>query len=217
MNIHRLYGPFLSHFRRGRLRTLYRILSLTEKTRVLDIGGSREFWMIARAQGLPVPQVTVINLRPDMQAAAPPRLEWVLGDAGRLPFPDLAFEAAISNSVIEHLGDRTSQERFASEVRRVAGRYFVQTPDRFFPIEPHFMTPFIHWFPPASRRRLLRNFSIWGLVTRPTQDECNAQVSEIRLLSAMQLRTLFPECRILRERFLGLSKSLIAVKAPTAG
>ena len=127
MDIHRLYGPFLSRFRRGRLRTLYRILRLTEKTRVLDIGGSREFWMIARAQGLPLPQVTVVNLRPDIRTAAPLRLEWVLGDAGRLPFSDLAFEAAISNSVIEHIGDRTSQRRFASEVRRVARRYFVQT------------------------------------------------------------------------------------------
>ena len=212
MNIHRLYAPFLSHFRRGRLRTLYETLSLDESTRVLDIGGSRGFWMMARAQGLPVPRVTVINLRSDIRAAAQPRLEWVLGDAKHLPFPDLAFEIAISNSVIEHLGDWKSQQRFASEVRRVARRYFVQTPDLCFPIEPHFITPFMHWFPPACRRKLLRNFSIWGLVTRPTQPECAALVDEIRLLSASQLRTLFPECGIVKERFAGLSKSLIAVK-----
>ena len=215
MNIHQLYAPFLSHFRRGRLKYLYITLNLNENTRVVDIGGSREFWMVARAQGLPIPQVTILNLRSN-NGPAQPRFEWVLGDAKRLPFRDISFEVAISNSVIEHLGDRESQQRFASEVRRVARRYFVQTPDRSFPIEPHFMTPFLHWFSPACRRKLLRNFSVWGLLTRPTQAQCTAQIDEIRLLSASQLQTLFPDCAIVRERFFGLSKSLIAVQGATS-
>ena len=92
----------------------------------------------------------------------------------------------------------------------------MQTPDLFFPIEPHFITPFVHWFPPAWRRKFLRNFSIWGLVTRPTQHACETLVDEIKLLSANQLRTLFPECALTKERFLGLSKSLIAVKGVTS-
>lgn len=95
---------------------------------------------------------------------------------------------------------------------RVGRALWIQTPNRWFPIEPHFLTPFIHWLPKRLRKRLVRNFTVWGLVTRPTIETAHEIVDEIRLLSAKELRELFPGCEIVRERFLGLTKSLIVVR-----
>ena len=126
-----------------------------------------------------------------------PGRRFVRGDARALPFEDDSFSIAYSNSLIEHLhpGDRP---RFAAEVSRVAERYWVQTPNLFFPIEPHVLLPGFQFLPERARHRL------WGLGRPSTEYE------PIELLSALELRDLFPDAVILRERFAGLTKSLIA-------
>lgn len=96
--------------------------------------------------------------------------------------------------------------------RRFGIKYFVQTPNKWFPVEPHLLTPFIHYLPKSLQRRLLRNFTVWGLVTRPTVWECENFLREIRLLGYKEFRRLFPKAEIRRERFLGWTKSLIAIK-----
>jgi hypothetical protein len=83
-------------------------------------------------------------------------------------------------------------------VRRVAGRYFVQTPNRGFPIEPHSLLPLVHLLPPGLGRRLWR----FGVSTDPYESA--------RLLGARELRRLFPDARIVRERFGPMTKSLVA-------
>jgi hypothetical protein len=64
-----------------------------------------------------------------------------------------------------------------------------------------------------ARVRLLRNFTIWGLITRPTREDCQHFVDEVRMLTERDLRRLFPEAEIWHERVLGMSKSLMAVKS----
>jgi SAM-dependent methyltransferase len=123
---------------------------------------------------------------------------FVQADARALPFEDDSFAIAHSSSVIEHL-DPVDRPRFAAELRRVADRYIVQTPNRWFPVEPHVLLPGFQFLPLALRRRLWR----LGVSKDPFQD--------IRLLDAAELRRLFPDAVIVRERFGGLTKSLIAV------
>jgi methyltransferase family protein len=130
--------------------------------------------------------------------------------------PDNSFDLVFSNSLVEHLGDFKSQKLFADEVRRLAPRYFVQTPDRLCPVEPHFVTPFIHWLPRDVQRRLIRNFTFWGLRARPSQSYCDHLSEEIALLSKREMRRLFPDATVLSERFAVVPKSLIAVKAGTS-
>ena len=77
---------------------------------------------------------------------------------------------------------------------------------------PHWLGLFIHWLPPRWQRRLARNLTVWGLVNRPTQEQVDALVDEYRLLSYREMRELFPDCEIRRERFLGLTKSYVAVR-----
>jgi Methyltransferase domain len=94
----------------------------------------------------------------DRFAAAFPQVAVVQADGRELPFADGEFDLGFSNAVIEHVaGGRSEQRRFVEELCRVAARVFVTTPNRWFPIDPHSLLPFVHWLPEgAPRRALLR-------------------------------------------------------------
>jgi Methyltransferase domain len=147
----------------------------------------------------------------------PVRQKLVIYDGSKVPFEDNSFDISYSNSVIEHVGDAGAQARFASEVRRLAPRYFVQTPNKWFFIEPHFICLFIHWLPRRLKRHLVRRCSIWGWVTKPDQQQIDSVLAEIRLLTVPEMRRFFPDAEILRERFLGFTKSIIALKGHQRG
>lgn len=193
-------------FRRRRMQFFYRYFQIKPETTVLDVGGREFNWTLMPF----APRVTIFNL--DEQGEAGRKFEWVIGDARDLPFPDGAFDIVYSNSVIEHLGDIADQRKFAAECRRVGHSYFVQTPNRNFPIEPHVLTPFIHWLPKKWQRPLVRNFTVWGWITRPSVERREWFLNTTRMLTKSEFQTLFPEATIKQERFLGLTKSLIALK-----
>ncbi len=211
MDIHALYERIFRLFRPRRLRAFYRLFDIREDTRILDLGGTTYWWRLAAGLGLAAPRVTILNLDPP-PAALPPGVRWVRGDGCALPFRDGSFDVALSNSVIEHLHTSDSQARFAAEIRRVAERWWVQTPDFRFPIEPHYLAPVIHWLPPGLRRHAIRWCTPWGWIARPNASLCASVAREIRLLHRSELGCLFPGSRILVERVLGLPKSLIAAR-----
>jgi hypothetical protein len=91
--------------------------------------------------------VTLLNVFGEAPWPLPPGMTYVCGSALGLPFDDNAFDVAYSNSVIEHVRTWENQVRFAAEIRRVAPRYYVQTPNAAFPIEPHVMGLGIQWLP----------------------------------------------------------------------
>ena len=147
-----------------------------------------------------------------------PRLKQVQGNALALPFAAGDFTVVFSNSVIEHVYTWENQQTFAREVLRLAGptgRFWIQTPARSFFIEPHFLTIGLHWLPKSWQQRLLRWFSLWGLLNRPKPEIIRLWLAEIRLLTEAEMRQLFPGCEIRKEKFLGLwTKSYIAVRRP---
>lgn len=202
------YRPALKYFRSRRMRKFYALFRPSERTTILDVGGLPLTWKL-----LPVtPKVTLLNLE------IPPRPQqgfvWIRGDGRHLPFRDKAFDIVFSNSVIEHIGHPDDQRLFAHEIRRVGRGYWVQTPNFWFPVEPHLLTPFFHWLPKRLQLVLLRNFTVTGWFTRPTAQQCWEFVEGTRLLAARELKELFPDGKILRERLFGLTKSLVAYKSP---
>jgi SAM-dependent methyltransferase len=76
-----------------------------------------------------------------------PKIAAVHYDGSIFPFQDGAFDVIWSNAVLEHVGDRRRQASFLKEIKRVAKRAFVTTPNRYFPIEIHTLTPFLHYLP----------------------------------------------------------------------
>jgi hypothetical protein len=199
----------IRRFRRDRMATFEQTFSLTPQTRILDVGGTALNWSLIPTK----PRIILLNLPTDGEAD-------VVGDGRCLPFPDASFDIVFSNSVIEHIASSDDQQRFADEIRRTGRDYWVQTPDRRFPVEPHLVTPFLHWLPKMLRVAIARRFTIWALLERPSPDRWEFYIrhcaEEVRLLDARELQAMFPDARIIRERFLGLSKSLIAVRTTAA-
>lgn len=151
-------------------------------------------------------------LVPDDTSGFPHNFSFVKGDGRAIPFVDNAFDIVYSNSVIEHLHSWENQVRFAREVMRVSQNIWVQTPAKSFFVEPHLLTPFIHYFPRNWQRRLLRNFTLWGLVVRPSRDTITEFLDEVRLLTFKEMKLLFPGCEIRKEKFLFFTKSFIVVR-----
>lgn len=213
--IYRVYAAVSPRFRKGRMAQLLRFARLSSESRVLDVGGVPWFW-----EGVPLPcRITLLNLRnaAGMEQHAE-RFELVEGDATRLSYADGSFDLVVSNSVIEHVGTWENQRRFAAEVRRVGRRLWIQTPARGFLVEPHLIAPGIHWLPRSAQRRLIRWFTVWGWTVRPSRERVDAFLDEVRLLTYREMRTLFPDCEIRRERVLGWTKSYIAVRdTPSSG
>jgi SAM-dependent methyltransferase len=210
---HRIYDLIFRFTRGRRMAHFEEHMKLTGKEVILDVGGDTTNWHLTQTS----PKVVLFNLNIPSDAVDDDRFAWIQGDATALPYGDGEFELVFSNSVIEHLGNFASQKKFAAECRRTGGRLWIQTPALGFPIEPHYLTPFVHWLPKWMRRRLLRWCSFWGWMTRPSQQKVDEQVAEIRLLSKREMRELFPDCEILVERFCFWPKSYIAVRDEAPG
>lgn len=210
---HEVVSPLLQRFRARRMRELVDLLGLTRETTVLDVGGDPEIWGLSPVR----PAITFLNVYSSSPVPLPAGDSYVQGDARALPFGDRAFDLVYSNSVIEHLGNWPDQRAMASEVRRVGRGYYVQTPNRSFPLEPHFFGLGIQWMPRAVQRRVVPWGTLWGWVTRPTPRQVESQLDEIRLLGRHEVELLFPDAQVRRERFAGLDKSFIAVRRTGAG
>lgn len=211
MSIHRVYQFIFRFTRRRRMRWFEETMGVEDGHRVLDVGGTHLNWGMASRH----PRVVLLNrMTPGQSLDLPANVTYVRGDALQLPYADNSFDIAFSNSVIEHLGTREDQQKFADEIRRVSKAVWVQTPAFCFPLEPHFLAPIVHWLPKGWRRALLRNFTPWGWLQRPSRDDVAAMVEEIHLLRYRQVRELFPDCEILVERFLLWPKSYVVVQRP---
>lgn len=183
------------------------VASLPRPLAVLDVGGTQEFWEKMEFICDDV-AVVLYNLFPIVTTC--PGLSSRQGDARDMhEFGDRAFDIVFSNSVIEHVGSYEQQRQMADEVRRVGQRYCVQTPNRYFPVEPHVLLPFFQFLPFGLRVFILSHFrSPWGWKITSRQEAVN-YLRNIRLLTEKELKSLFPEARIYKEKFLGMTKSFL--------
>jgi SAM-dependent methyltransferase len=194
-------GRTTRRWRERRYRRFLELCQVRPQDRILDVGAGTGS---ALERFNAVNEITAVDIRPRATRwLSGPNVTVQYGDGTRLPFEDGAFPVVFSNSVIEHV-PRELQRSFADEIRRVSERYYVQTPNRFFPIEPHYQLPLVQFLPRRVLFALSRRFNI-GWMRK-------GEWEEIHLLSASDLRSLFPDGEIHRERLLGLTKSLMAVR-----
>lgn len=178
---------------------------------ILDVGGNPMIWLDVGYEG---PVVFLNLVRPDDWPDLPPGCSFVQGDGRSLSFGDNEFGIVFSNSVIEHVGDLEDQRRFASEIRRVGRRYWVQTPNRRFIVEPHVRFPGFQWLPDPVAHAVVATWPFShhrrdGLTTEQAWDA----VRQTRMLTVSEMRELFPEAALWRERAVGLTKSIVAYRA----
>jgi SAM-dependent methyltransferase len=203
------------HFRKARAAHFAALLArIPRPVRILDVGGTEVYWdQVGLKTGLGG-EVVLLNLDPVETRTR--NFVSIVGDACDLSrFPDKSFDLVFSNSVIEHVGALDRQQRMALEVMRVGKRYYVQTPNRHFPIEPHYVLPLFQFYPKWLKVIALRFFALTvnnGRTRRSqlTAQEATVEAKAIELLSGKQFRSLFPGCRIWEERFGPLTKSFVA-------
>ena len=132
-----------------------------------------------------------------------------------LEFKDKSFHLAHSNSVIEHVGEKINRMKFSNEIKRVSDIYYVQTPNYWFPMEPHFMTPFFQFLPESVRITLVQNFALGWFGRAKDFNSAKAIVDSCNLLTKQDLETLFPEAKLYKEKIGFLVKSFVVIQNST--
>jgi ubiquinone/menaquinone biosynthesis C-methylase UbiE len=201
--------PHLSQWLTGRLQKRFhgrraelfrRYLRPSPRDRILDLGGGYGDYfatVVAFRRNVWIADIDERILRRARQHGFRTVL---MATDGTVPFSDGYFDIVHCNSVIEHVVIAAHRRRLASEIRRVGRNWFIQTPNRDFFLEPHTFLPLAQFLPWSWLRLVMRCLGHAGDGSR-----------EWRLLDRRELLSLFPEGKLLRERFWGLTKSLIVV------
>ena len=218
-------ASFGSRMRARRMAPLVGLISRVHeqkgKVSILDVGGRETYWKALPSEFLERHEVsiTILNLPCELTGENSKIFTYAVGDACDMAqYPDHSFDIVHSNSVIEHVGNWDRIKVFAKEVRRIAPHLFVQTPYFWFPIEPHFIMLMHHWLPKPWRAALWMRFNMGQRGRAKNIDEAMSQLDdEPYLLDRRMFRFLFPDCRIIRERFLLFTKSMVALREGTNG
>jgi hypothetical protein len=203
----RALGPLQRRFRRQRAKRIREIFPDIADAHVVDVGGSLRFWHELKDIIRPR-RVQIYNIDTErMEMGHTNEDAWIslhYYDGSHLPFEANAADIVICNSVIEHV-PISLRKALADEIRRVGRSWIVQTPSRSFPIELHFMLPFLHWIPRGIGRQIAR-VSPFAVLARV---DGRKYFDETQLLPLSELRGYFPEGELLVERAAGIPKSNI--------
>jgi hypothetical protein len=139
--IHRIYHVLGGSSRRKRAAKFVALFPEDCCPTIIDLGGSALHpWNELDYRS----RIVLVNLDPNTLRR---ECELIVGDATKTAFPDKSFSLVYSNSLIEHLGTFDRQKCLAREIQRLANQVWCQTPNRWFPIEPHFLTLLLYWLP----------------------------------------------------------------------
>jgi hypothetical protein len=180
---------------------------------IIDVGGTKTYWNILSKEFLAEKNVhiTIVNLpSKDTLPENDGIFTFCVGNGCNLfEFEDNSFHIAHSNSVIEHVGSWENVISFSKELQRIAEKYYLQTPNYWFPIEPHFMCPFLHWLPKSLRVKMISHFDLGTHKKVVNYNEARVEIESYNLLSKREITYLFPDGFLFKERFLFFIKSLI--------
>ncbi|WP_309082656.1 SAM-dependent methyltransferase [Chelativorans sp.] len=196
--------------------------ALAEKgsARILDLGGTEVYWLIGEdfiRQNRHRLTITLVNLERETVRDSV-LFTALVGDAAD---PDLfageQFDLVHSNSVIEHVGGWDRMQQFAANTKRLSKRYYVQTPNYWFPYEPHFRFPGFQYLPARLRTSLVQRYSLGFFPRIDDAEEARHIVEHHTLISTRQMRALFADSKISHEKIFGINKSIIAVRGDRLG
>lgn len=192
-------------YRKKRFEFFLSTLRVKVGLSILDVGGYPYFW---EGSGLEK-NVTILNI--NLPNKHPKPYRWIRGNACKMDMiEDGLYDIVFSNSVLEHVGNFKRQQLMANEIQRVGGKYWIQTPYKHFPIEPHFIFPFYQYLPHGIRRAIALHWPFSYAKFLGLDPIFEAE--HVWLLNRFEMQSLFPDAQIFREKLLGLTKSLIAVR-----
>lgn len=225
LNLNYMANKFLNPESKTSINRNFRIkrfnffLNLLEKynskqpVQILDIGGTENYWESMNFVNDNRVHITLLNL--EQVEINHENFTSIKGDARDLSmYSDNQFDIVYSNSVIEHLFLFENQKRMADEIRRVGICYYVQTPNYYFPIEPHWLFPFFQFLPFNMRVFLTKYFDLGHYKKSNTKEAAILRVEEVKLLTEKEMKILFPEGEVYREKLFGLKKSVTMYNFP---
>ena len=134
-----------------------------------------------------------------------PGLKFMRINALKLPFKENHFDIAFCSAVIEHVGSRLNQEKLIDEALRVSKLLILTTPNKYFPIEFHTLTPFIHWLPGKIFRYFLKY----------TNRGFFAEEKNLNLLSSKDINDILSKkecsCQQSNQKLFGLTSNLVYI------
>jgi hypothetical protein len=200
-------GSVSNKFRKNRFLIIEEIISgLPKPVKILDAGGTLNFWKQMGYAGSREIELTILNL--EHESSIDSNIKFITGDVRDLSrFKDKEFDIVFSNSVIEHVGGTDDRTKMANEIIRAGKIHCVQTPNYYFPFEPHYLFPFFQFLPKFLRIWLLMNFNLGWYSKCRTKSEAEENINSIHLLRKTELLNLFPGTKLIKERFMGLTKS----------
>ena len=210
-----------SNLRRKRFNLFLEILQKINKDdiKIIDLGGTAAYWEnhVSFMEELKKPiTITIVNLlsaEAETTQIGNIKLQFLSGDATNLSdISDNEFDAVYSNSVMEHVGNLNKQLDMAGEIYRIAPHHFVQTPNRYFPVEAHVLLPFWPYWPLSLRGLLVSKKQIAWMAKRPDYITAKAACEQVRLLTPFEMKRVFPKSKIVREKMFWMTKSIIALR-----
>ncbi len=213
----------LRQYTRSRRAKLFRdfVARIPGPLRIVDLGGTVGYW---RAWGLEPGDrfhVTLINNHDAdktqlHERTTLPNLANVMRDACDLTPDDYReYDVIFSNSFIEHLTSREKQVAIARQITACGRPYFIQTPNKYSPVDPHFPRPYVPFFAAYPRRLQARLLTLGALGSgspSPSFDAAMARLGYYHPLSRHDVRELFPNAQIVMERPMGVPMSIVAMQ-----
>ncbi|MCW3088213.1 MAG: methyltransferase type 11 [Sediminibacterium sp.] len=212
---HKTPGSFVNRLRQKRFTLLQdpinQLIKEKGNIRILDIGGELDYWQHIGWKNEHC-LIYLFNLETANRKQDIPGFIHVTGTALDLPYRSGDFDLVFSNSVIEHVGSRKNQQKFAEEVKRVCPRYIIQTPSFWFPLEPHSLLPLFQYIPHKLRAVLIMAFNINYFPKAATYSEAVTVSKSTIMMTEKEFKALFPEAEIYVEKLFGIPKSYTAIK-----
>lgn len=194
--------------RARRFRLIYETFPDITEMHVLDLGGTVSFWLKAHTHPS---RVTLVNVSD--QHSPEPWMQCLVGDVCEPPaaLQRESFDLVFSNSVIEHVGGHARRLRMAEVVHDLGDHHWIQTPYRYFPIEPHWLFPGFQFLPTKLQGHIGARWPLtWS--GRVPYENALADAMDVELLDRTQMQHYFPGSRLVAERVMGIPKSLIAIR-----
>lgn len=208
-------NSFANKFRKRRMKLFEKYFPevlLNESLKILDLGGTYNYWKQMGYENKNGIEIVLLNLA--VEETSVKNISSIKGDACDLSlFTDKQFDIVFSNSVIEHVGNFQRQKEMAKEIMRVGKGFFIQTPNYWFPLEPHFLFFGYHYMPLWFRSLLIQNFNLGWMGKHKEKRKALEVADSVHLLSKRQLRKLFPNTFMLNEYLMGFVKSIMVIKS----
>jgi ubiquinone/menaquinone biosynthesis C-methylase UbiE len=213
----KLWAKFSEHFRTRRNQALSALIADIPEARILDVGGLPGFWATV-PNAAAAQEIAIVNygtmefasleeMQATKQTMNATNMHITFGDARALEYGTKEFDLVVCNSMLEHVGAWRNVELAAAELLRVGKHGWVQVPAYEFPLEVHYMRPFVHWLAEPARASALRATSKRFRNYSPAQ--FRDEFENTRLLTKEEMKSLFPDARYTTERFAGFRKSHI--------